>query len=481
MLYGFARVAEVCLTMQYAKPKDECGVFGVFGHPKAVELTYLGLRALQHRGQESSGIVASDGENILSHHGMGLVDAVFNTDVLAKLTGHIAIGHNRYSTAGESTLENAQPLVRNYKQGKLALGHNGNLINASQIRNHLENIGSIFSTSLDTEVVFHLIAHSRQDSLEDRIFDAFRAVEGAYSFVVLDKTTLMGARDPHGFRPLWIGKLGEAYVLASETCALDVIEAEPIREVEPGELVTMRSKHLGVESFRFSPQQPKLSQCIFEYIYLARPDSMMFGQGVNSTRREFGRQLAREHPVKADVVIPVPDSATIAALGYAEESGITFDLGLSRNTYVGRSFMNPTQDIRELMVKVKLNPIREVLNGKRVVVVDDSIMRGTNSRKLVKIVRQGGATAVHVRIASPPNKYPCFYGVDTPTRSELIASKHTTEEIRKYIRADSLGYVSIEGMLKGVKERDNFCTACFDGNYSVTNEGIPRQLPLIID
>jgi len=467
--------------MQYDKPKDECGVFGVFGHPKAVELTYLGLRALQHRGQESSGIVASDGENILSHHGMGLVDAVFNSDVLAKLTGHIAIGHNRYSTAGESTLENAQPLVRNYKQGKLALGHNGNLINASHIRNHLENIGSIFSTSLDTEVVFHLIAHSRQDSLEDRIFDAFRAVEGAYSFVVLDKTTLMGARDPHGFRPLWIGKLGEAYVLASETCALDVIEAEPIREVEPGELVTMRSKHLGVESFRFSPQQSSLSQCIFEYIYLARPDSMMFGHGVNSTRREFGRQLAREHPVKADVVIPVPDSATIAALGYAEESGITFDLGLSRNTYVGRSFMNPTQDIRELMVKVKLNPIREVLNGKRVVVVDDSIMRGTNSRKLVKIVRQGGATAVHVRIASPPNKYPCFYGVDTPTRSELIASKHTTEEIRKYIRADSLGYVSIDGMLKGVKERDNFCTACFDGDYPVTNEGIPRQLPLILD
>jgi amidophosphoribosyltransferase len=468
--------------MQYDKPKDECGVFGVFGHPRAVDLTYLGLRALQHRGQESSGIVASDGERLSSHHGMGLVDSVFNTDILAKLTGHIAIGHNRYSTAGESTLENAQPLVRNYKQGQLALGHNGNLVNAPHIRNHLENIGSIFSTRLDTEVVFHLIAHSRQDSLEDRIFDAFRAVEGAYSFVVMDKTTLMGARDPYGFRPLWIGKLGEAYVLASETCALDVIEAEPIREVEPGELITFRSKHLGIESFRFSPQQSKLSQCIFEYIYLARPDGMMFGQGVNSTRREFGKQLAREHPIKADVVIPVPDSATIAALGYAQESGIPFDLGLSRNTFVGRSFMNPTQDIRELMVKVKLNPIREVLEGKRVVMVDDSIMRGTNSRKLVKIVRQGGATAVHVRIASPPNKYPCFYGVDTPTRSELVASKHSIEEIRKYIRADSLGYVSIEGMLKAVKAPDNFCTACFDGNYPITlHERIPRQLPLIID
>ncbi|MCG9128331.1 amidophosphoribosyltransferase [Candidatus Poribacteria bacterium] len=461
-------------------PKDECGVFGIFGHPKAVELTYLGLRALQHRGQESSGIVSSDGERLSFHHGMGLVDSVFTSDILSQLSGHIAIGHNRYSTAGASTLENAQPLVRNYKEGQLALGHNGNLVNAIPIRNHLEKAGSIFSTSLDTEVIFHLIAHSRQRSLEDRIFDAFRAVEGAYSFVVMDRETLMGARDPSGFRPLWIGKLGEAFVLASETCALDVIEAEAIREVEPGELVTFRSIHQGLESFRFLPKKQNLSQCIFEYIYLARPDGRMFGQGVNSTRREFGRQLAREHPVKGDVVIPVPDSATIAALGYAEESGIPFDLGLSRNTYVGRSFMNPTQDIRELMVKVKLNPIREVLAGKRVIMVDDSIMRGTNSRKLVKIVREGGATAVHLRIASPPNKYPCFYGVDTPTRSELIASEHTIEEIRKYIRADSLGYVSIEGMLNSVKSPNNFCTACFDGQYPVPlHEGVPRQLPLI--
>lgn len=460
--------------------KDECGVFGVFGHPRAAELTYLGLRALQHRGQESSGIITSDSERFSYHHGMGLVDTVFNTDILSKLSGHIAIGHNRYSTTGESTLVNAQPLVRNYKEGPLALGHNGNLVNALPIRNHLEKVGSIFSTSLDTEVIFHLIAHSRQDSLEDRIFDAFRAVEGAYSFVVMDRDTLMGARDPSGFRPLWIGKLGEAFVLASETCALDVIEAKPIREVEPGELVTFRSIHQGLESFRFNPKKPKLSQCIFEYIYLARPDGMMFGQSVNSRRREFGRQLAREHPVNADVVIPVPDSATIAALGYAEESGIPFDLGLSRNNYVGRSFMNPTQDIRELMVKVKLNPVREVLAGKRVIMVDDSIMRGTNSRKLVKIVREGGATAVHLRIASPPNRFPCYYGVDTATRSELIASKHTIDEIRKYIRADSLGYVSIDGMLNSVKTPENFCTACFDGKYTVPmNEDVPRQLPLI--
>ncbi len=463
------------------KPKDECGVFGIFGHPQAVELTYLGLRALQHRGQESSGIVASNRDTLSYHHGMGLVHSVFNADVLGKLKGDIAIGHNRYSTAGESSLDNAQPLVRNYKQGPLALGHNGNLVNAAQLRNHLEDAGSIFSTTLDTEVVFHLIARSRFPQLEDRIFDALRTVQGAYSLVMMNKTALMGTRDPYGFRPLWLGRLGEAYVLASETCALDVIEAEPIREIEPGELVTLRSTHRGIESSRIQPQQSELSQCIFEYIYLARPDSMMFGQSVNNTRREFGRQLAREHPVEADVVIPVPDSATIAALGYAEASGIRFDLGLSRNAFVGRSFMNPTQDIRELMVKVKLNPIRGVLEGKRVVVVDDSIMRGTNSRKLVKIVREGGATAVHLRIASPPNKFSCFYGVDTPTRAELIASSHTIEEIRKYVRADSLGYLGIEGMLKAVNSQRDFCTACFDGKYPVHffKEPIFEQLPLI--
>ncbi len=470
------------IKMQYDdKPKDECGVFGVFGHPRAVELTYLGLRALQHRGQESSGIVASDGEKFTYHHGMGLVHSVFSAETLEKLEGHIAIGHNRYSTAGASTLENAQPLVRNYKQGPLALGHNGNLVNAVHIRNHLENAGSIFSTSLDTEVIFHLIAHSRKQALEHRIVDALRSVEGAYSFACMDNSTLMGARDAHGFRPLWLGKLGDAYVLASETCAFDVIEAEPIREVEPGELVFIRSAHLGLESLRFHKRQSELSQCIFEYIYLARPDSMMFGHSVNNPRREFGRQLAREHPVKADVVIPVPDSATIAALGYAEESGIPFDLGLSRNPFVGRSFMNPTQDIRELMVKVKLNPIREVLRGKRVVLVDDSIMRGTNSRKLIKIVRQGGATAVHLRIASPPNKFPCFYGVDTPTRGELIASSHTIDEIRKYIRADSLGYLSIDGLLNSVKASQDFCTTCFDGEYPIPLvEESSEQLPLIM-
>lgn len=461
------------------KPKDECGVFGIFGHPRAVELTYLGLRALQHRGQESTGIVASDGERLTCHHGMGLVASVFDNDALARLSGHIAIGHNRYSTAGESTLDNAQPLVRNYLHGPLALAHNGNLVNAKQLRDYLENAGSIFSTTLDTEVVFHLIARSRLPVLQERIGEALRAVQGAYSFVMMNQNRLMGARDPHGFRPLWLGQLGDAYVLASETCALDVIEATPIREVEPGELVVVRASQPGVESICLQQKQAELSQCIFEYIYLARPDSMMFGQSVNNTRREFGRQLAREHPAKADIVIPVPDSATIAALGYAEESGIPFDLGLSRNAFVGRSFMNPAQTIRELMVKVKLNPIRDVLDGKRVIVVDDSIMRGTNGRKLVKIIRQGGAKAVHLRIASPPNKFSCFYGVDTPTRSELIASSHTIEEIRKYIRADSLGYLGIEGMLKAVNTPKDFCTACFDGEYPIPEEPRSQELPLL--
>lgn len=455
-------------------------MFGIFGHPRAVELTYLGLRALQHRGQESSGIVASDGKRLTCHHGMGLVASVFDNDALAKLNGHIAIGHNRYSTAGESTLDNAQPLVRDYLHGPLALAHNGNLVNATQLRDYLENAGSIFSTTLDTEVVFHMIARSRLPVLQKRIGETLRAVQGAYSFVMMNQNRLMGARDPHGFRPLWLGQLGEAYVLASETCALDVIEATPIREVEPGELVVVSSSHRSVDSICFQQKQPELSQCIFEYIYLARPDSMMFGQSVNNTRREFGRQLAREHPAKADIVIPVPDSATIAALGYAEESGIPFDLGLSRNAFVGRSFMNPAQTVRELMVKVKLNPIRDVLNGKRVIVVDDSIMRGTNGRKLVKIIRQGGAKAVHLRIASPPNKFSCFYGVDTPTRSELIASSHTIEEIRKYIRADSLGYLGIERMLKAVNAPQDFCTACFDGEYPIPfEEPRSQELPLL--
>ncbi|HIM13011.1 TPA: amidophosphoribosyltransferase [Candidatus Poribacteria bacterium] len=462
------------------KPKDECGVFSVFGHPQAAELTYLGLRALQHRGQESAGIVVSDSESFSYHHAMGLVADIFNTDILAKLSGEMAIGHNRYSTAGSSKIENAQPLVRQYKRGPLAIAHNGNLINAFRIRSDLEESGSIFSSTSDTEVIAHLIAQSRHVLLEDRIMDALREVRGAYSLIFMGKSIMVGVRDPHAFRPLWLGRLDQAYVLASETCAFDVIEAEPIREVAPGEMVVITSIDEEPKSFFIGSAELELSQCIFEYIYLARPDSIVFDQLVNRPRREFGRQLARECPVDADIVIPVPDSATIAAIGYSEELGIPFEFGLHRNPYVGRTFMNPSQEIRDLMVRVKLNPVRNVLEGKRVIVVDDSIMRGTNSRKIVKLIREeGGAKEVHFRVSSPPNKYPCFYGVDTPTRKELIANSWSVEEIQKYIEADSLGYLSIEGMLKCVKSPQNFCTACFDGDYPIEFSGQPgKQLAI---
>ncbi|HIN29350.1 TPA: amidophosphoribosyltransferase [Candidatus Poribacteria bacterium] len=462
------------------KPKDECGVFSVFGHPQAAELTYLGLRALQHRGQESAGIVVSDSESFSYHHAMGLVADIFNTDILAKLSGEMAIGHNRYSTAGSSKIENAQPLVRQYKRGPLAIAHNGNLINAFRIRSDLEESGSIFSSTSDTEVIAHLIAQSRHVLLEDRIMDALREVRGAYSLIFMGKSIMVGVRDPHAFRPLWLGRLDQAYVLASETCAFDVIEAEPIREVAPGEMVVITSIDEEPKSFFIGSAELELSQCIFEYIYLARPDSIVFDQLVNRPRREFGRQLARECPVDADIVIPVPDSATIAAIGYSEELGIPFEFGLHRNPYVGRTFMNPSQEIRDLMVRVKLNPVRNVLEGKRVIVVDDSIMRGTNSRKIVKLIREeGGAKEVHFRVSSPPNKYPCFYGIDTPTRKELIANSWSVEEIQKYIEADSLGYLSIEGMLKCVKSPQNFCKACFDGDYPIEFSGQPgKQLAI---
>ena len=462
------------------KPKDECGVFSVFGHPQAAELTYLGLRALQHRGQESAGIVVSDSESFSYHHAMGLVADIFNTDILAKLSGEMAIGHNRYSTAGSSKIENAQPLVRQYKRGPLAIAHNGNLINAFRIRSDLEESGSIFSSTSDTEVIAHLIAQSRHVLLEDRIMDALREVRGAYSLIFMGKSIMVGVRDPHAFRPLWLGRLDQAYVLASETCAFDVIEAEPIREVAPGEMVVITSIDEEPKSFFIGSAESELSQCIFEYIYLARPDSIVFDQLVNRPRREFGRQLARECPVDADIVIPVPDSATIAAIGYSEELGIPFEFGLHRNPYVGRTFMNPSQEIRDLMVRVKLNPVRNVLEGKRVIVVDDSIMRGTNSRKIVKLIREeGGAKEVHFRVSSPPNKYPCFYGIDTPTRKELIANSWSVEEIQKYIEADSLGYLSIEGMLKCVKSPQNFCKACFDGDYPIEFSGQPgKQLAI---
>lgn len=454
----------------FDKLQDECGVFGIFGHPEAANLSYLGLYALQHRGQESCGIAASDGQSLRVHRGMGLVADVFKRDaIFEELPGRSAIGHVRYSTSGSSDLKNVQPIMVDYARGSIAVAHNGNLVNAQDLRNELEQAGSIFSTSSDTEVLVHLLAKAQSDSLAERIAEALMAVKGAYSAVFLTETRMVAVRDPHGFRPLVLGKLNEAYVVASETCAFDLIEAEFIREIEPGEMVVI-NKH-GMRSFKpFAAVTP--APCIFEFIYFARPDSTIFGQQVYQVRKEFGRQLAREHRVEADVVVAVPDSGMPAAMGYAEETGIPFELGLIRNHYVGRTFIEPQQSIRHFGVKLKLNPIREVIEGKRVVVVDDSIVRGTTSRKIVKMIRNAGAREVHVRISSPPTSYPCYYGIDTPTRKELISSSHTIEEINRYITSDSLGYLSREGMrtAAGVPEGTpvgHFCDACFSGYYPV--------------
>jgi amidophosphoribosyltransferase len=452
----------------FDKFHEECGVFGVYGHPDAANLTYLGLYSLQHRGQESAGIVSTDGKEMFSQKEMGLVADIFTEDRIKKLPGYAAIGHNRYSTAGGSISVNIQPILVNFALGGLAIAHNGNLVNAGILKAELEAYGSIFQSTSDSEVVIHLIAQSRMATLHERIVDALTHVQGSYSLLLLSEEELIGVRDPNGFRPLVLGELGGAYVLASETCALDLIEATYIREIEPGEMIVINKK--GIQStFPFKPADP--SHCIFEFIYFARPDSMVFGQNVYSIRKEFGRQLARETGIPADVVIPVPDSGVPAALGYAEESGIPFGLGLIRNHYVGRTFIEPRQSIRHFGVKIKLNPVRDVLRGKRVVVVDDSIVRGTTSKKIIKMIRNAGASEVHMRISSPPTTHPCYYGIDTPTRQELIASSHSIEEIRKYITADTLGYINLDGVKKVVQKPVNYCVACFDGDYPVPFPG----------
>jgi len=452
----------------FDKFHEECGVFGVFGHPDASNLTYLGLYALQHRGQEAAGIVSSDGKVLYSERSMGLVADIFTEDRIKKLPGHAAIGHNRYSTTGDSVSINIQPLLVNFALGGLAVAHNGNLVNAGLLKAELEAYGSIFQSTMDSEVVIHLIAQSRLATLHERIVDALQHLQGSYSLLLLSEKELIGVRDPHGFRPLVLGKLGEGYVLASETCALDLIEATYVREVEPGEMVVI--SQTGITSvFPFKTAMP--SHCIFEFIYFARPDSYVFGQNVYSIRKEFGRQLARETGVEADVVIPVPDSGVPAALGFAEESGVPFSLGLIRNHYVGRTFIEPRQSIRHFGVKIKLNPVQEVLKGKRVVVVDDSIVRGTTSKKIIKMIRNAGAKEIHMRISSPPTTHPCYYGIDTPTRQELIASTHSVEEIRKYITADTLGYISLDGVKKVVDRPINYCVACFCGDYPVPFPG----------
>lgn len=449
----------------FDKFREECGIFGIFGHPDAANLAYLGLYALQHRGQEAAGIVSSDGKKLYCEKSMGLVADIFTEDRIKMLPGHAAIGHNRYSTTGDSISINIQPILVNFALGGLAIGHNGNLVNAGILKDELEAYGSIFQSTMDSEVIIHLIAQSRMASLKERIVDALGHVQGAYSLVLITERELIAVRDPHGFRPLAMGSLEGATVFASETCAFDLIEAEYVRDVEPGEMVVVDKD--GIHS-SFPLRQADLSHCIFEFIYFARPDSMVFGQNVYTIRKAFGRQLAKENPVDADVVIPVPDSGVPAALGYAEESGIPFDTGLIRNHYVGRTFIEPRQSIRHFGVKIKLNPVRDALKGKRVVVVDDSIVRGTTSKKIVKMIRNAGASEVHMRISSPPTIFPCFYGIDTPTRQELIASSHSVEEIRKYITADSLGYISIEGVEKVVPHPMNYCAACFDGEYPVS-------------
>ncbi|HLG21939.1 MAG TPA: amidophosphoribosyltransferase [Candidatus Manganitrophaceae bacterium] len=455
------------------KLHEECAVFGVYGHPEAGNLTYLGLYALQHRGQEASGIVTFDGKAFHQEKGAGLVADIYSEDRLKRLKGNAAIGHNRYSTTGGNSLENVQPLMVNYALGTLAMVHNGNLINASFLRDELEAYGSIFQSSMDSEVIIHLIAHSRQEHLLQRITDALGRVRGAYCLLFLSKEGLIGVRDPYGVRPLSLGKMKEGYVLASESCAFDLIEAEFIRDIEPGEMIQINEK--GIFSFKPFAKAP-LAQCVFEFVYFSRPDSRIFSQNVYHIRKRLGRALAKEGKVEADIVIPVPDSGVPAALGFSEASHIPYDTGLIRNHYVGRTFIEPQQSIRHFGVKIKLNAVREILEGKKVVVVDDSIVRGTTSRKIVKMIRAAGAREVHVRISSPPIISPCFYGIDTPTRQELVASSHDVEEICKYITADSLEYLSMEGMFRAVYDsesgkNDHFCTACFSGDYPIPFSG----------
>lgn len=456
------------------KFREECGVFGIWDHPEAANLTYLGLHALQHRGQESAGIASTDGHRIYRHGEMGLVSDIFSPEVLMKLPGNVAVGHNRYSTSGESLPENIQPIAVTYSRGGLAVAHNGNLVNAPQIRVDLEESGAIFQSTSDTEVLVHLIARSKESSVLDRVVEALYQVRGAYSLLVLTEKRIIAIRDPRGFRPLSIGRLGDSWVFSSETCALDLIEAEFVRDVEAGEVVMVDSE--GMQSFFPFPKM-KAAPCIFEFIYFARPDSTIGGQSVYLARKKLGTRLAREAPVEADLVVPIPDSGVPAAVGYAQAMHLPLEIGLIRNHYVGRTFIEPSQSIRHFGVKLKLNACREAIKGKRVVLIDDSIVRGTTSRKIVKMIKDAGAREVHMRISSPPTINPCFYGIDTPTQNELIASSHTVEEIRKYLTADSLGYLSMEGLMEalarqGSVDPTSFCEACFSGDYPVA---FPRE------
>jgi amidophosphoribosyltransferase len=444
------------------KLKEECGLFGAVSHPEAARIAYLGLYALQHRGQESAGIVCSDRKKLHIEKGMGYVADLFSESRLERLRGDLALGHVRYSTTGESTIRNAQPILIDCWRGPIALAHNGNLTNALQLKRELERDGAIFHSSCDSEVLLHLISRSRYRKLEDAFIEALRLIQGAFSIILLTPEYLLAARDPRGFRPLCIGRANGAYVLASETCAFDLINAEYIRDIEPGEVVRIEENSL--ESQSPLPKE-KASFCIFEHIYFSRPDSLVFGRTVNTSRHEMGRNLAREHPVAADVIVPVPDSGVSASIGYAKESGLPLEFGLIRNHYVGRTFIEPKQAIRNFGVKIKLNPVREILQGRRVVLVDDSIVRGTTSKKIVQIIRAAGVREVHVRITAPPLIAPCYYGIDIPTRRELIASSKTVDEICEFLGADSLGYMSIENLMKSLGNKNQYCSACFSDKY----------------
>ncbi|GAX88749.1 amidophosphoribosyltransferase [Effusibacillus lacus] len=452
--------------MMSDKWHEECGVFGIYGHPNAAELTYYGLYALQHRGQESAGIASVDGRKMYQHKGMGLVSEVFDSDVLKTLKGHAAIGHVRYSTTGETSIANAQPLTFGSQRGNMALAHNGNLINAFQLHNRLERQGSIFQTTSDTEVVAHLIARSGLPTIEENVKESLSIVKGAFAFLILTDDKLLAMRDPHGLRPMALGQFEGAYVVASETCAFDTIGAEYLRDIEPGEMLVIDKN--GLHSSKFA-HSSKTSLCTFEYIYFARPDSDIDGFNVHSVRKKFGKLLAEEHPVDADVVIGVPDSSISAAIGYAEATGIPYEIGLIKNRYIGRTFIQPSQELRERGVKLKLSAVRSMVDGKRVVLIDDSIVRGTTSKRIVQMLRDAGATEVHLLISSPPVTNACYYGIDTSARNELIAANKTVEEIRDYIGADSLHYLSEEKMLSAFDVVDfanhKFCNACFTGRY----------------
>ena len=462
--------ADECLWDE--QPEEACGVFGVYSNDEecdAAALTYLGLYALQHRGQESAGMVVSDGSHVSVHKNMGLVSNVFNRDILDGLKGRIGIGHVRYSTTGSSLLANAQPLLARCSKGMLAVAHNGNLVNTEELRKELENGGSVFQTTTDTEVIINLIARHSRESLPDAILKAAQSLKGSFSLVLMSKDVLIGMRDPYGFRPMCLGRLADAYILASESCAFTSIGARFIRDIQPGEMVLIDRD--GLHSYHLSPV-PCQAICIFEYIYFARPDSTIDGLNVHMARKAMGRELAKSFQHEADVVIPVPDTGLSTAIGFAEASGIPYDIGLIKNTYVGRTFIQPNQALRDMGVRIKLNPVESVLQGKRVVIIDDTIVRGTTSGKIIHLLREAGAREVHMCVSAPPITFPCYYGIDTSVRKELIASSHTVEEIRRFIGADSLNYLSLEALYRAVEPKKDLCVACFKGEYPIA---IPQE------